>query len=149
MLLEDDCDIDELAMSASALLIQYRKRGINDDTERRVLNNTHDARNLERLRVLIAKFEATIQAHDAEVAAAHTALVAHASHDAHVHTHKTFGVASSSAHASSCSTSSGATEGIQGNAEGCCTITRPCARCGQTSFGGYRPRAVGVSSLCL
>ena len=105
---EDDFDIDELAMSASALLIQYRKRGINDDTERRVLNNAHDARNLERLRVLIAKFEATIQAHDAEVAAAHTALVAHASHDAHVHTHKTFGVASSSAHASSCAASSGA-----------------------------------------
>jgi hypothetical protein len=116
MHLEDDVDVDELAMSASELLNQYRKRGINDDIERRVLNNTHEARNLERLKGLVAKFEAAIQAHDAEVAAAHTALVTHASHDARMHegpgTHETFGVASSTAHASSCSTSSGATEGI-------------------------------------
>jgi hypothetical protein len=75
MNLEDDVDVDELAMSASALLNQYRKRGINDDIGRRVLNNTHEARNLERLKGLVAKFEAAIQVHDAEVAAAHTALV--------------------------------------------------------------------------
>ncbi len=78
MHLEDDVDVEELAMSASALLNQYRKRGINDDIERRVLNNTHEARNLERLKGLVAKFEAAIQARDAMVTAAHTAaLVTH------------------------------------------------------------------------
>lgn len=35
----ENVDIDELAMSASELLDQYRKRGINDTIYRRVLNN--------------------------------------------------------------------------------------------------------------
>jgi hypothetical protein len=93
----EDIDMDEIAMSASALLNQYRKRGINDEIEIRVLNNAHESRNLEKLKGLLAKFDAAIQAHDAEVAAAHTALVTHASHDACRHedsgTHETFGVA--------------------------------------------------------
>jgi hypothetical protein len=58
MYLEDVVDIDELAMSASELLNQYCKRGINDEIKRRVLNNTHEARNLEKLKGLVAKFEA-------------------------------------------------------------------------------------------
>ena len=58
MYLEDVVDIDELAMSASELLNQYCKRGINDEIKRRVLNNTHEAHNLEKHKGLVAKFEA-------------------------------------------------------------------------------------------
>ena len=125
----ENVDINELAMSASELLDQYRKGGINDTIYRKVLNNTYEANNLEKLKVLVAKFEAAIQDHDAEVAAAHTALVDHAYMHGDHDTHETCQVESSSAHASSCSTSSGATKGIQGNAEGSCTITISPSSC--------------------
>jgi hypothetical protein len=119
----DNVDIDDLAMSASDLLDQYRKRGMPYTIHRMVLEKSYATNNLEKLKGLVAKFEAAIQDHDAEVAAAHTALVDHACMHGDHDTHETFQVASSSAHASSCSTSSGATKGIQGNAEGSCTIT--------------------------
>jgi hypothetical protein len=47
-------------MSASELLDQYRKGGINDTIYRKVLNNTYEANNLEKLKGLVVKFEAAI-----------------------------------------------------------------------------------------
>jgi hypothetical protein len=72
-------DVDDLAMMASDLLDQFRDRGMPDTIQRKVLNNTYDANNLEKLRELVAKFKAAIEAHDAKVAAAQAALSAHES----------------------------------------------------------------------
>ena len=47
-------DVDDLAMLASDLLDQFRDRGMPDTIQRKVLNNTHDANNLEKLRDLVA-----------------------------------------------------------------------------------------------
>jgi lysyl-tRNA synthetase class II len=68
-------DIDDLAMAASDLLDQFRKRGMDDAIQRSVVKKTFKEENLEKLRELVAKFEAAIQDHDAEVAAAQAALV--------------------------------------------------------------------------
>ncbi len=69
MLLYNDI-FDDLAWSASELLNQFRKRGMDDTIQRKILNSTHDAKNPERLKGLVEKFDAAIQTHDAEVAAA-------------------------------------------------------------------------------
>ena len=50
-----------------------------DEIQRKVLAKTYDANDLEKLRGLVAKFTASIEAHDAEVAAAQAALSAHQS----------------------------------------------------------------------
>jgi hypothetical protein len=97
----DNVDIDDLATSASDLLDQYRKRGMT--IQRKVLNNTYDAKNLEKLKGLLVKFEAAIQDHDAELAAAQAALVEHECMHGDHDTQETFQVSSSSAHASSSS----------------------------------------------
>ncbi len=76
-MLLDNVDIDDLAMSASDLLDQFRKRGMPNIIRRKVLEKTYDAINLEKLKGLVQKFEAAIQDHDAEVVAAQTALVEH------------------------------------------------------------------------
>jgi hypothetical protein len=52
---------------------------MNDTIPRMVLKNTYDAKNLEKLRDLVAKFKAAIEAHDAKVAKAQAALSAHES----------------------------------------------------------------------
>jgi hypothetical protein len=49
-------------------------RGMNDAIQRTVINRTLEANNLEKLKGLIAIFEAAIQAHDAKVAAAQATL---------------------------------------------------------------------------
>jgi hypothetical protein len=67
-------DIDDLVMATIDLLDQYRKRGMDDSVERSIVKQTFEADNIEKLKGLIAKFEAAIQAHDAEVAAARAAL---------------------------------------------------------------------------
>ena len=67
-------DADELALLACDLLDKFRKRGMHDAIQRRVLNTAHETNNLEKLRGLVAKFKAAIKAHDAEVAAAQAAL---------------------------------------------------------------------------
>jgi hypothetical protein len=72
-------DIDDLAMAASDLLDQFRKSfaRVARATQRTIVNRTLESNNLESsnsLKGLVAKFEAAIQAHDAEVAAAHVAL---------------------------------------------------------------------------
>jgi hypothetical protein len=69
-------DVDDLAMLAHwhDLLDQFGDRGMNDTIPRMVLKNTYDAKNLEKLRDLVAKFKAAIEAHDAKVAAAQAAL---------------------------------------------------------------------------
>ncbi len=103
-------DIDELVMSASELLDQYQKRGKNNTIYRRVFEKTCEANDLEKLKGLVAKFEAAIQDHDAEVAAAHTALVAHECINGDHGINEIFQFASPSAHESSCSTSSGAVD---------------------------------------
>jgi hypothetical protein len=72
-------DIDDLAIKASDLLDQFRDRGMPDTIHRKVLDKTYDADNLEKLRDLVAKFKAAIEAHDAKVAAAQAALSAHES----------------------------------------------------------------------
>jgi hypothetical protein len=69
-------DIDDLAMAATDLLNQYRKKGMDDSVQRSIVTKTVEADNLEKLEGLIAKFKAAIQVHDAEVAAAHAALEA-------------------------------------------------------------------------
>ena len=63
-------DADELALLASDLLDQFRKRGMPDSVQ-------HQTNNLEKLKGLVARFDAAIQTHDAEVAAAQAALSAH------------------------------------------------------------------------
>jgi hypothetical protein len=68
---------------------------MNDTIYRKVLNNAYEAKTREKLKGLVAKFEAAIQAHDAEVEAAHTALVDHACMHADHDTQETFQVASS------------------------------------------------------
>jgi hypothetical protein len=70
-------DVDDLALLASELLDKFRKRGMPDTIQRRVIDTAHEANNLEKLRVLVAKFKAAIEAHDAEVAAAQAALSEH------------------------------------------------------------------------
>ncbi len=63
-------DIDDLAMVimvASAHLDQVCKRGIHDAIQRRVVERTFEANNLEKLKDLVANFKAVIQAHDAKV----------------------------------------------------------------------------------
>jgi hypothetical protein len=72
-------DIDDLVMAACALLDQFRERGMHDAVQRRVVEKTFEANNLEKLKDLVANFKAAIQAHDAKVAAAHAALSAHES----------------------------------------------------------------------
>ena len=72
-------DVDELAMLASDLLDKFRKRGMPDEIQRKVLAKTYDVNDLEKLRGLVAKFKAAIEAHDAKVAAAQAALSAHES----------------------------------------------------------------------
>jgi hypothetical protein len=67
-------DVDDLAMLAHDLLDQFGDRGMNDTIPRMVLKNTYEANNLEKLRDLVAKFKAAIEAHDAKVAAAQAAL---------------------------------------------------------------------------
>ena len=67
-------DVDDLALLASDLLDQFRDRGMNETIQRRVLDTAHQTNNLEKLRGLVAKFTASIEAHDAEVAAAQAAL---------------------------------------------------------------------------
>jgi hypothetical protein len=67
-------DVDDLAMLANDLLDQFGDRGMNDTIPRMYLKNTYEARNLEKLRDLVAKFKAAIEAHDAKVAAAQAAL---------------------------------------------------------------------------
>jgi hypothetical protein len=69
-------DIDDLAMAATDLLNQYRKKGMDDQVQRSIVKKTFEADNLEKLEGLIAKFEAAIQVHDANLAAAHAALEA-------------------------------------------------------------------------
>ncbi len=71
--------VDDLAMKASDLLDQFRKRGMPDSIQRKVLDKTYEANDLAKLRELVARFEAVIQTHDADVAAAQAALSAHAS----------------------------------------------------------------------
>ncbi len=72
-------DADDLAMLASDLLDQFRKRGMPDSIFRRFLDTAHETNNLEKLKGLVARFEAAIKTHDAEVAAAQAALSAHES----------------------------------------------------------------------
>jgi hypothetical protein len=72
-------DVDDLAMTACALLDEFRDRGMNDTIQRKVLNNKYDANNLEKLKDLVAKFKAAIEAHDTKVAAAQAALSTHES----------------------------------------------------------------------
>lgn len=67
-------DIDELA--ASDLLDQFRKRGMDDAIQRIIIKRTLDAENVGKLKRLIARFKAKIQAHHADVAAAQAALAA-------------------------------------------------------------------------
>ncbi len=63
-------DVDDLALTACALLDQFRDKGMDDTIHRKVLNNTYDAKNLEKLKVLVKNFKAAIETHDAKVAAA-------------------------------------------------------------------------------
>jgi hypothetical protein len=72
-------DVDDLAMLASDLLDQFRDRGMPDTIQRGVLDTAHQTNNLEKLRDLVAKFKAAIEAHDAKVAAAQAALSTHES----------------------------------------------------------------------
>ena len=72
-------DVDDLALLASDLLDQFRDRGMNETIQRRVLDTAHQTNNLEKLRGLVAKFKASIEAHDAKVAKAQAALAAHES----------------------------------------------------------------------
>jgi hypothetical protein len=65
-----------LTLTASDLLDQFRKRGMDDVIQRSIDKRTLEAVKLEKIKGLIAKFEAAIQAHDAEVAAATSALEA-------------------------------------------------------------------------
>jgi hypothetical protein len=75
-----DLDIDDLAMAASDLLDQYRKRGMDDVIHRKLVGRALDAEYVEKRKDLIAKIEAAIQeanqAYDADVAAAQVALAA-------------------------------------------------------------------------
>jgi hypothetical protein len=50
-----------------------------DAIQRKVLDKTYEANDLAKLKELVARFEAAIQTHDADVAAAQAALSAHAS----------------------------------------------------------------------
>ncbi len=72
-------DVDDLAMMASDHLDQFRKRGKPDSVHRTVLDTAHQTNNLEKLKSLVARFEAAIRIHDAEVAAVQAALSAHES----------------------------------------------------------------------
>ncbi len=69
-----DLDIDDLAMAATDLLDQFRDRGMDDSVQRKLVGRALDAESVEKLKGLIAKFEAAIQAHEAKVAAAQAAL---------------------------------------------------------------------------
>ena len=63
-------------MAASDLLDQFRKRGMDDVIQRTIVKRTLDAENVGKLKRLIARFKAKIQAHYADVAAAQAALAA-------------------------------------------------------------------------
>ncbi len=67
-------DVDDLALTATDLLDQFRKRGMPDTIQRKVLDHTYDAKNLEKLKDLVKNFKAAIEVHDAKVAAAQAAL---------------------------------------------------------------------------
>ncbi len=67
-------DIDDLAMAATDLLDLFRERGMDDSVQRKLVGRALDSESVEKLKGLIAKFEAAIQAHDAKVAAAQAAL---------------------------------------------------------------------------
>ena len=73
---EPDLAIHALAMEASAILNQFRKRGMDDVIERTIVKRTLEADNLEELNGLVATFKAQLLAHDADVAVAHAALAA-------------------------------------------------------------------------
>jgi hypothetical protein len=45
-----DVDIDDLALSASDLLDQFRERGMPDTIQRKVLDKTHEANDLAKLK---------------------------------------------------------------------------------------------------
>ena len=72
-------DADELALLASDLLDQFRDRGMDDSVQRKLVGRALDAESVEKLRDLVAKFKAAIEAHDAKVAKAQAALAAHES----------------------------------------------------------------------
>ena len=55
-----DLDIDDLAMAARHLLEQFRKRGLDDVIQRKLVGSALDAENVEKLNSLIAKFEAAM-----------------------------------------------------------------------------------------
>ena len=63
-------------MEASDLLDQFRKRGMDDVIQRKIVKRTLDAENVGKLKRLIARFKTKIQAHYADVAAAQAALAA-------------------------------------------------------------------------
>jgi hypothetical protein len=71
--------VDDLALMASDLLDQFRKRGMPDAIQRKVLDKIYEPKDLAKIKDLVARFEAAIQTHDAEVATAQAALSAHAS----------------------------------------------------------------------
>jgi hypothetical protein len=107
----------EIRPSLASMIWLWRlvTRGMNDAIQRTVINRTLEINRLEKLKGLIAKFEAAIQAHDAKVAAAQAALEERERFASLECMHESF--------ASPClteMTSSGATEG---NTEGSCTIT--------------------------
>jgi hypothetical protein len=108
-------DIDDLAMTASDLLDHFRKRGMGDLVQRTVVNRTLEANNLEKLKGLIAKFEATIQDQHAEVAAARLVLEDQELLASLAGMHEPF--------APPCSTEMTASGATEGNTEGSCTIT--------------------------
>jgi hypothetical protein len=54
-------DIDDLAMAATDLLDQFRKRGMDDSVQRKLVGKALDLESVENLKGLIAKFEAAIQ----------------------------------------------------------------------------------------
>ncbi len=67
-------DINDLALEASDLLDQFRDRSMHDTIQRKDVDKTYDAHNLEKLKDLVAKFKEAIQAHDVKVRAAQAAL---------------------------------------------------------------------------
>jgi hypothetical protein len=57
-------DIDDLAMQASALLDQFRSRGIGDLLQRVLVTRALKQNNRDRIIELVATFKAVIQDHD-------------------------------------------------------------------------------------
>jgi hypothetical protein len=125
-----DVDIDDLALSASDLLDQFRERGMPDTIHRRILDTAHQTNNLEKLKDLVARFQAAVQNHDAKLAAAQTALMEHAGLNRNHAIHETLHGESSSGRESSNSTS------------GSCTIT-----IGRTHQENVRTTALAAARL--